>query len=65
MELTPDPAREIARLRRRWPHAEIVLHHRARAVILEVRDGGRVVAIERFGADGTVGAPGSALPMAA
>jgi hypothetical protein len=54
MELTLDQAREVARLRRRWPDGDVVLHHRERDLILEVRRGSRAVAIERFGADGTV-----------
>jgi hypothetical protein len=56
MELTIDQAREVARLRRRWPAAQVVLHHREHDLIVELRRGRRIVAIERFGADGTVGA---------
>jgi hypothetical protein len=54
MELTIDQAREVARLRRRWPEAEVVLHHREHDLILEMRRGRRAVAVERFGDDGTV-----------
>jgi hypothetical protein len=57
MELTTEQAREVARLRRRWPRADVVLHHRADDLILEVRREGHTVALRRFGADGTVGVP--------
>jgi hypothetical protein len=56
MELTLDQAREVARLRRRWPSAEVVLHHRAHGLIVELRRHGRTVEIRRFAVDGSVAA---------
>jgi hypothetical protein len=55
MELTIEQAREVARLRRRWPTAEVVLHHRENDLIVELRRGRQTIALERFGTDGTVG----------
>jgi hypothetical protein len=54
MELTLPQAREIARLRRRHPHADLVLHHRPHDLIVEVRDHGRTLTLARFGEDGSV-----------
>lgn len=54
MELTLPQAREIARLRRRHPHADVVLHHRAHDLIVELRDDGHTLALTRFGEDGSV-----------
>jgi ABC-type protease/lipase transport system fused ATPase/permease subunit len=54
MELTIDQAREVARLRRRFPAAEVVVHHRPHDLIVELRRGRRTVALERFAADGSV-----------
>ena len=56
MELTLDQAREVARLRRRWPSAEVVLYHRAHDLIVELRRHGRTVEIRRFAGDGSVAA---------
>ena len=64
MELTLDQAREIARLRRRYPDAHVVVHERVRDVIVEFRDGARLVWLERFADDGSVGAD-QPLPLAA
>lgn len=69
LELTPGQARAVAGLRRRWPHAEIVVHARGWGLILEVRDagpGGRpvTIAIARLGRDGSV-AGDRAVPLAA
>jgi hypothetical protein len=64
MELTLDQAREIARLRRRYREARLVVHERDHDVIVEVRDRGRVVRLERFADDGTVGGD-ERLPLAA
>lgn len=54
MELTLDQAREIARLRRRYRDARLVVHERVADVIVEVQRGGHTVALKRFGGDGTV-----------
>jgi hypothetical protein len=64
MELTLDQAREIARLRRRYRDARLVVHERDHDVIVEVRDGSRLVRLERFGDDGSVGGD-ERLPLAA
>jgi len=64
MELTLDQAREIARLRRHYRDADLVVHERVRDVIVEVRDGSRLVRLERFADDGSVGAD-QPVPLAA
>lgn len=64
MELTLDQARQIARLRRRYRNARLVVHERDHDVIVEVRDGGRVLRIERFADDGSVGGD-ERVPLAA
>jgi hypothetical protein len=56
-EITLDQARAIARLRRRHPGCAVVVHARAHDLILEVRDGRRIVALERLGEDGSVSGP--------
>jgi hypothetical protein len=48
LELTTDQARTIARLRRRWPRAEVRIHRRAWGVIVEVHDGERTVSLTRL-----------------
>jgi hypothetical protein len=53
LELTPDQARIIARLRRRWPHAEVRAHQRSWGVIVEVREGDRTLSLTAL--DGTGG----------
>jgi hypothetical protein len=47
-ELTPEQAREIHRLRRRHPGAELRVHERPWGVLVEVRRHGHAVALERF-----------------
>lgn len=47
-ELTSLQARDIARLRRRHPDAELRVHQRSWGVVIEVRRGTRTVAVERF-----------------
>ena len=54
LELTTDQARLIARLRRRWPGADVRAHQRPWGVIVEVRRSGRTVALVAFDADGGV-----------
>ena len=56
-EITLDQARAVARLRRRHPGCAVVVHDRPHDLILEVRDGRRIVALERLGADGSVSGP--------
>jgi hypothetical protein len=65
LELTIDQAREIARLRRRYGDAEMVLHHRPHDLIVEVQRDGHAVAIKRFAEDGTVGGEQPLLALAA
>jgi hypothetical protein len=65
LELTPDQAREIARLRRRYADAQVVLHHRPHDLILEVQRGGHAVTIRRFADDGSVGAEQPVFGLAA
>jgi hypothetical protein len=57
MELTLRQAREIARLRRRHPRAEVVVHRREHDLIVEVRDRGRTLTLARMGEDGSVARP--------
>jgi hypothetical protein len=45
LELTIDQARLIARLRRRWPDADVRAHQRPWGVIVEVRRNGRTVSL--------------------
>ena len=54
IELTTEQARLIARLRARWPRAEVRAHQRAWGVIVEVRQGGRTVAVVGFDGRGGV-----------
>ena len=54
LELTIDQARLIARLRRRWPDADIRAHQRPWGVIVEVRDGGRTVSLTAFDGQGSI-----------
>lgn len=48
VELTLEQAREIHRLRRRHPGAELRVHERPWGVLVEVRRHGHVVTLERF-----------------
>jgi hypothetical protein len=45
LELTTDQARIIARLRFRWPGADVRVHRRPWGLIVEVRDGERTVSL--------------------
>jgi hypothetical protein len=45
LELTTDQARLIARLRLRWPGADVRVHPRPWGVIVEVRHGDRTVSL--------------------
>jgi hypothetical protein len=47
-ELTIEQVREIARLRRRHPGAELLVHHKPWGLIVEARRGGHAVELERF-----------------
>jgi hypothetical protein len=54
IELTSEQARTIARLRTRWPRAEVRVHQRAWGVIVEVRQGGHPVVLMGFDGRGGV-----------
>jgi hypothetical protein len=54
LELTTDQARIIARLRRRWPHADVRVHQRTWGVIVEVRDGDRTLSLTALDGAGGV-----------
>jgi hypothetical protein len=54
LELTTDQARLIARLRRRWPEAELRVHHRSWGVIVEVRGDGRTLSLTALDGAGRI-----------
>jgi hypothetical protein len=54
LELTTDQARSIARLRRRWPGAELRIHRRPWGLIVEVRDGDRTISLTRLDGTGAI-----------
>ena len=54
IELTTAQARLIARLRARWPEAEVRAHQRPWGVIVEVRRGERTVSLTAFDGAGGV-----------
>jgi hypothetical protein len=54
IELTTAQARLIARLRARWPEAEVRAHQRPWGVIVEVRRGERTVWLTAFDGEGGV-----------
>jgi hypothetical protein len=54
LELTIDQARLIARLRRRWPGADVRAHQRPWGVIVEVRRGGRTVSLTALDGQGAI-----------
>jgi hypothetical protein len=53
-QLTLDQMREIVRLRRRHPRAEVLVHHKPWGVIVEARRRGHAVELERFDYSGAV-----------
>ena len=63
-ELTLRQVREIARIRRRHPGADVYVHRRSWGLIVEARRRGRTVELERFGWDGSL-APEHHLGLAA
>jgi hypothetical protein len=54
IELTTRQARTIARMRSRWPDAEVRAHQRSWGVIVEVRRSGRTIHLAGFDAGGGV-----------
>jgi hypothetical protein len=53
-ELTIDQMREIVRLRRRHPRAEVLVHQKPWGLIVEARDSGHAIELERFDWGGAV-----------
>ncbi len=53
-ELTLDQAREIMRLRRRHPRAEVIVHSKPWGIIVEARGSGHALELERFDWTGAV-----------
>jgi hypothetical protein len=54
LELTTDQARLIARLRFRWPGADVRVHRRPWGLIVEVRDGDRTVSLTALDGSGGI-----------
>jgi hypothetical protein len=54
LELTIDQARLIARLRRRWPDADVRAHQRPWGVIVEVRRDGRTMSLTALDGEGGI-----------
>ena len=54
LELTTDQARLIARLRLRWPDAEVRVHRRPWGLIVEVRRGDRTVSLTALDGNGGI-----------
>jgi hypothetical protein len=54
LELTTDQARLIARLRLRWPDADVCVHRRPWGLIVEVRRGERTVSLTAFDGHGGI-----------
>ena len=63
-ELTIEQMREIVRLRRRHPKAEVVVHPKPWGIIVEARSSGRALELERFDWTGAV-TPDRQIPLAA
>jgi hypothetical protein len=53
-ELTVVQMREIVRLRRRHPRAELLVHHKPWGLIVEARRSGHAIELERFDWSGGV-----------
>jgi hypothetical protein len=54
LELTTDQARLIARMRRKWPQADVRVHQRGWGVIVEVRDGDRTLSLTALDGSGGI-----------
>jgi hypothetical protein len=54
LELTTDQARLIARLRLRWPDAEVRVHRRTWGLIVEVRRGDRTISLTALDGNGGI-----------
>ena len=53
-ELTVDQMREIVRLHRRHPRAEVLVHQKPWGLIVEARRRGHAIELERFDWNGAV-----------
>ena len=53
-ELTIDQMREIVRLRRRHPRADVLVHQKPWGLIVEARRSGHTIELERFDWTGAV-----------
>jgi hypothetical protein len=53
-ELTIDQVREIVRLRRRHPRADVIVHHKPWGLIVEARRRGHAIELECFDWSGGV-----------
>ena len=53
-ELSLDQAREIMRLRRRHPRADVVVHHKPWGIIVEARRSGHALELTRLDWTGAV-----------
>lgn len=53
-ELSVEQTREIVRLRRRHPRAEVIVHRKRWGIIVEARRRGHAVELERFDWTGAV-----------
>jgi hypothetical protein len=53
-ELTVDQMREIVRLRRRHPRADVLVHQKPWGLIVEARRSGHTIELERFDWTGEV-----------
>jgi hypothetical protein len=63
-ELTIEQMREILRLRRRHPRAEVLVHPKPWGIIVEARRSGKAIELERFDWTGAV-TPDQRIPVAA
>jgi len=63
-ELTIEQMREIVRLRRRHPRAEMLVHPKPWGIIVEARRSGKAIELERFDWTGSV-TPDQRIPLAA
>ncbi len=63
-ELTIQQMREIVLMRRRHPHARVLVHQKRWGIIVEARRGGRAIELQRFDWAGGV-TPDRQIPIAA
>jgi hypothetical protein len=63
-ELTIRQMREIVRMRKRHPRADVRVHHKAWGIIVEAHRSGHAVELQRFDWSGSV-TPDQRIPFAA